>query len=209
MIRYIILFFLLLSSNFLFAIDYRSTLTLGESRKLTYENSNFIFTGIPQSIDSNIVKFSVIECFKGIIGNETIVKFYLSPSEENIFSLWLIYGNLKEDTIFSDSPLSRSVDNSYIIGVSKRPTLIIDESNSEYVRFEEDPIEKALLENQWRNEFYDEIMILRCLKEKEFSDIIPTKDYTNYLIILNFLMSGLAIVLLLVLLKSKKLQLRR
>ena len=138
--------------------------SIGEARYINYETSEVIFLGIPIKIEDNFYEFIVIEKYKGKIDKKVNVFFKNYVSEEDVFSLWLVYGNkpLDNDTVYVDEcSLSRSINN--LGGLYRKsipPPKLMTENNVEENVF----LNNYLVKIQYRNDFYDEIEILRELK---------------------------------------------
>jgi len=187
-----IIFFLIFTflSLKLFCVDCRS-LPLGELRKLNYESSDFIFLGIPITINTNIGEFLVVEEFKGNLEKKIIVNFSNYIDDKDIFTLWLIYGNKNNDTVYVDEcSISRSINNTFFFTTEYLPPPMIEEKEYDENTFLTYEYFDHLYKSQCRNDFYDEIELLREISKFE-GNLINTdsinikKEYEleNYIII--------------------------
>jgi hypothetical protein len=142
---------------------------LGETRKLSYENSDVIFLGIPVSIKENQCEFLVLEAFKGTIRGNVTVFFYKPIELKELFSLWLIYGYKKYDDIYVDEcSISRSINESAVLCLDQYlPPPVSENEKIDDNMFRLNEYLNQLYKFQWRDEFYNEIKILRALKKYE------------------------------------------
>lgn len=158
----------------LLSLSYRSlsydclSFTLGESRKVNYESSEIIFLGTPLNFQGKQGNFLVFEQFKGEINDTVIVNFYNFIDKEDIFSLWLIYGTQKGngDTIYVDvCSITRSINKPFIISAHSPPPPIPDTEEEDINTFLLNDNLNQIYKNKWRNDFYDEIELLRGLSK--------------------------------------------
>ena len=199
--------FFLISFQFSIYADCR-LFSIGEARYINYETSEVIFLGIPIKIEDNFYEFIVIEKYKGKIDKKVNVFFKNYVSEEDVFSLWLVYGNkpLDNDTVYVDEcSLSRSINN--LGGLYRKsipPPKLMTENNVEENVF----LNNYLVKIQYRNDFYDEIEILRGLKTFSIieNEKLEYKFYHQYITSI-FILSLLLLIctlLLIILWKLRK-----
>lgn len=165
-----------------YATDCRS-FTLGEARKVNYEISDVIFSGIATNIEKSNGEFIVFEQYKGNIPKNIIVKFLGYVREEDIFSLWVIYGNksLNNDTIYVDEcSISRCLDNPFSKATAQYappPLLLKDGIQEDGIFLTVNDSQKQIYISKWRDDFFDEIEILRGLSA--FNSATNTNDQTE------------------------------
>jgi len=172
-IKILIINLLLMASQLAVYADCR-LLSIGEARYINYVISDIVFLGIPIQIEGNTSEFIVIEEYKGNIDKKITVVFD-NIDKDDIFSLWLIYGSkpLDNDTVYvHECSLTRSANN---LGGSYRkfipPPRLETNKNKEENVF----LDRYLVKIQFRNDFYDEIEILRELKKYN-----SAKDIDNF-----------------------------
>lgn len=173
--------------------------TIGEARKLNYEINNVVFLGIPIKIEKNIGEFIVIDKYKGSINKKIIVNYYKPFKDEDVYSLWLIYGNKYEsdDSVYVDvCSMSRSINNPFSLS-SKMPPPIMEDDNKSDDYYEIFEYLIQIYENQWRQELYDEIKILKSISDFEQGQINnDVKIIENEFKIENYIIIALLILIL-------------
>ena len=178
-LKILLISWLFISSHFAIYADCR-LLRIGEARSLNYETSDIIFLGIPVKVEGNSCEFIVIEEYKKKIDKKVWVVFEGYIAKEDIFSLWLIYGHtsLNNDTIYVDEcSLSRSINNIRANYLQSIPPPIPENAKSK-----EDNIFMAqcLIRAQFRNDFYDEIEMLKELKTYDTNKDIETSKENGH-----------------------------
>lgn len=138
---------------------------IGEQRKENYAISNIVLLGVITEIDENIATVCVSEVFKGVANKVSIIKFESNIRIEDIYMLWLIYGNknIESDTIYVNRCSNSRSINSYVLPTPplrnkliKRKREIINEQ-----------ISNELFDINYRLLFFEEIEVLRTIKKNE------------------------------------------
>jgi hypothetical protein len=183
---------------------------LGEGRKVNYKNMEIIFLGIPISIDSNKNKCEmvVLEKYKGNIPDTVTVTFGGLIEIKEIFSLYLIYGNggnNDNELYAAECSMSRNINMPpmWILYYSVPAFFYIEYKNKKMdndkrILYE---ILDNIYEMKCRNDFYDELTILRALTKKENTqnehNNIPMKidEHILYTILLFLLLANIYLCL--------------
>jgi hypothetical protein len=157
-----LLFFVFISLS-IKSIDCRSFHNnIGEQRKENYALSNTVLLGVITEINENIVTVRVSEIFKGVADKVSIVKFENNINLQDVYSLWLIYGNKlsENDTIFvSRCSNSRSINSTYLPSPPIKNSKIKARN-----KVSNEKLDNELFEINYRLLFLEEIEVLRTLK---------------------------------------------
>ena len=134
--------------------------SIGEKRKANFEISDVVLLGVITQIDENCVAIiKVSEIYKGKTDSISVVKFNNFINQNDIYCLWLIYGNknIGSDTIFvNECSFSRSVNG--VFGPPPPPPIKTNK-NSMYSYTNE--YYNSMYEN--RLLFFEEIEVLRII----------------------------------------------
>ncbi len=158
-----LLFFVFISLS-IKSIDYRSFHNnIGEQRKENYALSNTVLLGVITEINENIVTVRVSEIFKGVADKVSIVKFENNINLQDVYSLWLIYGNKfnENDTIYvGRCSNSRSINSTNLPSPPMKNNWIKQRNNTI-----NKSIDNELFDIKYRLLFLEEIEVLRIMKQ--------------------------------------------
>jgi hypothetical protein len=148
----------------MYALDCRSyNGNIGKQRKVNFEISDIVLFGVLTELDNNIGILKVSEIYKGIADSIVVIKFENDIDKNEIYHLWIIYGNIKNnnDTIFiNECSYSHSIN-----GIPHPPP------PHRKVKKQFENIYQILneLEVLYKNYFlfYEELEILRIMSSKK------------------------------------------
>jgi hypothetical protein len=135
--------------------------SIGEIRKANYEISDVIFFGVITEIEGHVAKIKIKEQFKGNVESFVVLKFANDIRTEDIFSLWIIYGNkqIDSDTIFIDKcSASRCINGIVLPLIPEKKNNNIDRKKIGLIYEKIALFERHLL-------FFEEIEVLRIMRE--------------------------------------------